>query len=119
MKLGKVLKELIKEETKEFIEDNKILFNWGNQLYYRDINQRKEDAIKLKQIPSILASGWWIAEWESYNPSEVFPYLVKYKHKSGEGMGFAKTLGTAKHDAQLLKGKVIRKKDNKELADYT
>lgn len=63
MKFEDVLKELIEKEEKEFTDGHQILFKYDLGLFYRDINQRKEDAIDLKQQPSILSSGWWEPKW--------------------------------------------------------
>ncbi len=71
MKFEDVLKKLTEEENLEFTDGQKILFKYDMRLYYRDISQRKQDAIDLKQQPSILASGWWEPKWRKVEKSNL------------------------------------------------
>ncbi|KKN44332.1 hypothetical protein LCGC14_0694340 [marine sediment metagenome] len=67
MKLEVVMKVLM--GGKEFKgKGSLILFGNRNRIYYRDwdLDQRREDAIKLNQRPDILADGWWKENWELF-----------------------------------------------------
>ena len=65
MKFEEILKKLISEqEEREFTDGDFILFKYNMKLYYRGLNQIKRDAINLEQQLSILASGWWEANWK-------------------------------------------------------